>query len=904
MSALGEKTSTQVALSTSARAQAPTGPTGDQLILAKLDMPQLLPGALVRPRLLQRITTGVQGRLTVVCAPPGTGKTTLMLSWVSTGVVPGPVVWFNLDALDRQPGIFWSYLMAGLARAGVPTSAVPAPAHPYRLDSAFLSNLSATLYQRSEPVVLVLDDADVLGDSPVCHQLDFLLRNCGPALRLVVLTRGDSPVSLSRYRMAGTVTEIRGADLAATPEEADALFAGRGVAASPDTLDLLMSRTRGWMAGLVLAGIALRDRPQLDGRPGARTGDSEDLDEYLDQEFLSGYAPSVRQFLVRMSIADHVPAGLADELTGQPGAARLLSELARHEDFVTYCEQHADCYRYHPLLQAVLRARLDGDSPGAVPQLHRRASAWFIAAGEPTEAAVHAAGAGEWRTAARLLVEGLAVAQLFAGSGSSRVLWLLADLPADTPGAEAAVVRAAVALGRRNTATCTAQLAQARRLAGETPELASAVALGACVVASGLAAVAGDAEAALAASNAVEKLRREMPAAVAVATTHKLVLCNTARVLLQVGRMGMALAVLAEAGAIAAPGCDPLHRYCDGLFALAEALRGRLGRAVELASPGQSRAPAQGLSAERPYSAAEIALAWVATQTGDAARAGRHIAAIAGADLEDPLFAPLLALVRARMYRAEGDAGSALAVLQAARDATDGDHMPSWLDGRLAAEAAATWTGTGRPDLALRSLAGFGPTPGPEVTLELARARLAGGGDAELVRGSVGELLRHVDLTLDLRVDTLLLCSVEALERGDTAAAKVAAERALRAAASERLRRPILQAPARLWGFIHHQDDLAARHAWLDEAEPPRSLAAQAVPDPAEAVRSVLIEPLTEKEHEVLVHLAELLSTDEIARRMYVSVNTVRTHVRAILRKLAVSRRNEAIRRARELHII
>lgn len=904
MSASGDELATPVALSTNARTQALTGPTGDQLILAKLDMPQLLPGALVRPRLLDRITTGVQGGLTFVCAPAGTGKTTLMVSWVSTGVAPGPVVWINLDALDRQPGIFWSYLMAGLARAGVPTSTVPVPAHPYRLDSAFLWNLSATLYQRSDPVVLVLDDADVLGDSPVRHQLDFLLRNSGPALRLVVLTRGDSAVPLSRYRMADTVTEIRGADLAATPEEAEALFAGRGVAASAETLDLLMSRTRGWMAGLVLTGIALRDRPRPEGRPGARADDSEDLDEYLDQEFLSGYAPSVRQFLVRMSIADHVPAGLADELTGQPGAARLLSELARHDDFVTYCEQHADCYRYHPLLQAVLRARLEGDSPGAVPQLHRRASAWFIAAGEPTEAAVHAAGAGGWQAAARLLVEGHAVAQLLAGSGSSRVLWLLADLPAETPGAEAAVVRAAVALGRRDTAACTAHLAQARRLAGETPELASAVALAACVVASGLAAVTGDAEAALAASNAVEKLRREMPDTAGLATTHKLVLCNTARTLLQAGRMGAALAVLAEARPIAAPGCDPLRRYCDGLFALAEALRGRLGRAVELAGPGQYHASAPGLSAERPDPAAEIALAWVATQTGDAAAAGRHIAAIAAADLDDPLFAPLLALVRARMHRATGDAASALAVLHAAREATDGDRMPSWLDGRLAAEAAATSTGTGRPDLALRSLAGFGPTAGPEVTLELARARLTGGGDAELVRGSVTELLRHVDLTLDVRVDCLLLRALEALERGDTAAARVAAERALRTAAPERLRRPILQAPARLWGFIRHQDDLAARHAWLDEAEPHRSLPAQGVPGPAEAVRSVVIEPLTEKEHEVLVYLAELLSTDEIARRMHVSVNTVRTHVRAILRKLAASRRNEAIRRARELNII
>jgi len=360
---------------------------------------------------------------------------------------------------------------------------------------------------------------------------------------------------------------------------------------------------------------------------------------------------------------------------------------------------------------------------------------------------------------------------------------------------------------------------------------------------------------------------------------------------------------------MAVPGYDPARSGCDGLFSLAEALRGRLGRAVELAGPDPGP-PTGPEPADRRSAAAEIALAWVATQTSDSAQARRRIAAVAAADQEDPMFAALLAVVRARMHRAEGDPAAALAgleaalaMLKAARGPTDGDRVPSWLDSRLAAEAAATWTGTGRPDLATRSLAGLGPAAGPEVALEVARAQLAGG-EGVPVDGSVTDLLRHVDLPLDVRIDALLLRAADALERGDTAAAKAAANRALRTAAPERLRRPILEAPPRLRGFLRHHEDLAARHTWLDEAEPTRSLPPQGAPVVQEAARSALIEPLTEKEHEVLVHLAELLATDEIARQMYVSVNTVRTHVRAILRKLAASRRNEAIRRARELHII
>ena len=260
---------------------------------------------------------------------------------------------------------------------------------------------------------MVLDDADAVADSPLCGQLDFLLRNAGPALRLVMLTRDDPAVSLPRYRLAGTVTEIGATDLAATPAEATALFEQQGLPTGAETMDGILRRTRGWMAGLVLTGLALRD-------PHRAPGDvppAGDLDEYVDEEVLGTYPPPVRRFLVRTSIADHLPAGLAEELAGQQGAARLLADLARHNAFVTSCEEHLDCYHYHPLLQEVLRARLEEDSPGAGQQLRRRAAAWFLRAGEPTEAAVHAAAAGEWRAAVRMLVDGLGIANLLAGPG-------------------------------------------------------------------------------------------------------------------------------------------------------------------------------------------------------------------------------------------------------------------------------------------------------------------------------------------------------------------------------------------------------------------------------------------------------------------------------------------------------
>jgi LuxR family maltose regulon positive regulatory protein len=897
--------------------RAPTVPTGDPLMIAKLDVPEPDPRTLLRPRLVDRVSAGVAGRMTVVCAPAGTGKTTLLRSWLSSAPAPGPVAWVNLDDGDRQPGVFWAYLLTALSRAGVSVTGVERPDRPDRLDPSFLVRLSAALYGRPEPAVVVLDDADVLADVPVFGQLDFLIRHTGAALRLVVLTRADPVMQLPRYRLAGTVTEIREAELAATADEARALLGLHGIRLPAETLGVLLARTRGWMAGLVLTGLALQDHPELARRPRALAGEGSDIGEYLDEEVLRAQPPGVRRFLVRTSVANHLPASLAVDLSGQRRAARLLAELARRNAFVTRCERHADCYRYHPLFQELLRSRLDEDSPGAARQLHRRASAWFVAAAEQTEGAMHAAAAADWGTAARILVGGLAIPRLRTGRRSDRLAWLFADLPADTPGAEAAVVLAAMALNRRDTAACAAHLERARDLAEQAQagqaqagqaqagqaQHANAVALAVCLVAAGLAAMTGDAEAALAAAGTTESLLGELGGATPVPETRALVLCDAGEALLRAGRLDAAAAVLAEARAALAPGCEHLRPACDSLLALVEALRGRLRRAAELAGPEPDLAAGGTPAVARRPVAADIALAWVAIETADQATARRHAAAAVAGDPHDLVLTAILVIVHARLHRTDGDPAAALAVLTDARDAADTDPLPRWLDGRLAAVAAATWSATGRPDMASRCLAEVRPDAVPEAALELAWARLARGetGDGA---STVAGLLHRADLTLDVRVDGWLLRAAEALDRGNPAAARTAADRALRAAAPERLRRPILEAPPRLRGFLRHETNLAAVHRWLDEADPPGLTRVQGTVDGQPAAGLVLVEPLTEKEHEVLVYLGELLSTQEIAQKMFVSVNTVKTHIRGILRKLVASRRNEAIRRAREMQLI
>ena len=300
---------------------------------------------------------------------------------------------------------------------------------------------------------MVLDDADAVADSPLCGQLDFLLRNAGPALRLVLLTRDDSAVSLPRHRLAGTVTEIGATELAATPTEAVGVSEQQGLPSDVETMDGILRRTRGWMAGLVLTGMALRDPHQTPRAPGEVPA-AGDLDEYVDEEVLGAFPPPVRRFLVRTSIADHLPAGLAEELAGQQSAARLLADLARHNAFVTSCEDHLDCYHYHPLLQEVLQARLEEDSPGAGQQLRRRAAAWFLRAGgrprPPCTRPGPASGGrpyGCWSTGSASRRPAL------PAPGSERPAWLLAEACPSRHCRERRrrVVRAGVALARQDT---------------------------------------------------------------------------------------------------------------------------------------------------------------------------------------------------------------------------------------------------------------------------------------------------------------------------------------------------------------------------------------------------------------------------------------------------------------------
>jgi LuxR family maltose regulon positive regulatory protein len=714
--------------------------------------------------------------------------------------------------------------------------------------------------------------------------------------------------------LAGSLTEIGLDELAFTTQEAGQLLDAQGVSLSEDALSSLVRRTRGWAAGLALAAISGRQHSDPGPAVTSIAGDRGDLADYFVAEVLAAQPAGVRRFMLRTSIVAHLRPALADQLTGRRDAARTLATLARANSFVETCSTHQGCYCYHPLFAELLRAQLDRDaSAPAVVQLHRKAAAWFAAAGSLTDAVRHAAAAGDWAGAATALVRNLAVGRLLAGPDATALAVLLAGMPEDAAGPEAAVVLAALAIGRSDLDSCAKNLARAQELVEDGPiEASRALLLAASLVELVLARTRADLDGALAAAATVDEALDEL-AAEGVAEpfgARALVLLGTAGAYFAAGYAETAATTLSRGLRVTdGPGNEQVRAACLGLLALVEASRGRLAHAAELGRAADALADRSGLTRrDRPYHA-DLALAWVHLEAAESASARIHLElAIATASVrEDPTASALVALVRSGLLRAAGNLDGALTAIERARIPQSRRQLPAWLDDRLVAAAAAVQVAAGRPDAALSSIEAGTGSDSPYVVLEVARAQLTRGG---IARADVAltELLSRPDLSVGLRVESWLLQASCRLERGDTGQARAAVEHALRLAEPERMRRPVVQAPSRLRGFIRHHAELTAGHRWLGAPARRSPAPERTTPAPPSTSDSrpapVIVEPLTAKEQEVLRYLAALLSTEEIAQTMFVSVNTVKTHVRGILRKLAASRRNEAIRRAHDLQLI
>ena len=873
-----------------------------------------------RPRLLGLLDAGTSGPLTVLAAPPGAGKTILLASWMTDGRPPGPVAWVTVDHGDDDPARFWSHVVAALRSNGaVPPDGLLAGLGPPSPDALqeFLAVLVNGLAELPEPVVLVLDDLHEATGPAVAAGLRFVLRQAPPQLRLVVATRADPPLSLHRLRVAGQLAEIRAAELAFTPAEAGELLAGLGVGLPEAELETLWRRTEGWAAGLRLAALSLRDHPDPGRFVAEFAGDDHAVAGYLVEEVLARQAPDMQEFLLRTCIADRLCGGLADALTGRSDGGRMLAVLARDQAFTTGLGPGRAWYRHHPLFAELLRAELRHRWPEDVPDLHRRAAGWHAANGMVEEAVDHALAAGDPDGAARLLsAHGLAIPLRGRAETLGR---LLGRLPVGTVRADRqlAVVAGAgrLVLGELEEADAWLELAgaeEAASLAGLLRARLRGYADGAVSAGRRLLATprGGDRE------ESAEAERRA------------LVLSIVGAAELWSARLDDAAAHLGECRALADQGgLDHLAVDATGHLALLEAVRGRLGRAERLGREAAGVAGRRGWSAGAPAACAELALAWVAWcrddpdgAAGSLERARR--AARAGRDRPVEL-AVALAAARMAAGGSHQEAADGLARLRAALAEAAGWRPPRLLaDAVRPAEArlllaagdqaaAAGVLGVGEAGAIGLVSGGEAGERRPEEAVVLARLLLARGDPA----GAAGMLAPlHVGQAPSAwpgtPIEAWLLDAVAHRRLADHAAAAGSLERALALAAAEGCPRVFVEggAPVRalLADHLHRGTAQRALAGALLEGLLSRTTGSAAPVGGGSAPPRlpVLVESLSEREHVVLRYLPSMLSAGEIAAELYVSVNTVKTHIKSIYRKLDANRRWDAVRRARQLNLL
>ena len=360
-----------------------------------------------RPRLSERLRQATRAKVTLISAPPGFGKTTLLADWLAASASDDLIpVWVSLDATDNESVAFWFGVATAFHRA-VPTAGetvlmVEGP-QPPPIETV-VTTLANELGSVGSDVLLVLDDFHVIDASDIQDQVSFLLEHLPPSAHVVIATRADPPFPLARLRAQGQLVEVRAADLRFTREEAAAyLNQAAGLDLEASQVAALEERTEGWIAALQLAALSMQGRDDVDAFIEGFTGDDRFVVDYLVEEVLERQSDDVRRFLLWTCILDRLTGALCDAVTGEDGGQSTLEDLDRRNLFVIPLDARREWYRYHHLFADVLRARLLREEPDRVPDLHRRASIWYEQRGERFEAIRHALAGEDYERAADMI---------------------------------------------------------------------------------------------------------------------------------------------------------------------------------------------------------------------------------------------------------------------------------------------------------------------------------------------------------------------------------------------------------------------------------------------------------------------------------------------------------------------
>jgi len=891
------------------------------LLSTKLYIARPRPDLLPRPRLTQRLNDGLHRKLTLISAPAGFGKTTLLSEWSLQS--KRPVAWISLDEGDNDPARFWAYFIAALQTLQVNVgdaalAAFQSPQPPPM--EVVLTALINEIAIIPEPFALVLDDYHVIETQPVHSALTFLLNHLPPQMHLIIATRADPPLPLARLRGRGQLTELREADLRFTTDEAAAfLNQAMGLNLSAEQVAALEERTEGWIAGLQLAALSMQGRSDIPGFIAAFAGSHRYILDYLAEEVLQRQPEGVQTFLLQTAILDRLSGPLCDTVTGQGDSQTMLERLERANLFLVPLDEERRWYRYHRLFAELLRAYLQREQPNRVPGLHRRASEWYEQNGLLAEAVGHALAAKDFERAARL-VEQAAPQMLMRGELVTLLGWLAAlpderirawpalctyyawvltltgqldaveprlqdaeqGLQPDIPAAELqdllgqiAAIRAYIAALHRDVPHAIELARQAlEHLPEENPAVRAFVAFtlgGACLLSDDVAEACQAFAEASALGRAAGNVHVAIPA-----------LCNLAGLRALQGQLHQAAGLYQEALELATP-------------SLAHQREGRGGRTLPVAAMAYS------------------GLGGLLYEWNDLEGAMRHLReGIEQSKQWGNVDALASSYARvARVLQAQGDEAGALEALKEAGQLVRRHAVIPTTAARVAAYQASLWLAQGNLGAATRWVQERGLSVDDELGylrepehIALARVLIAQGKYDEALqflarlrqaaetRGRMGSL-----------IEILVLQALALQSQGNTTQAMPALERALSLAEPE--------------GYVRLFVDEGAPMAKLLRQALSRGIAPNYVSrllaafgaeeqrgEEAEKRAPLLLEPLSERELEVLRLLAAGLSNREIAEKLIVAVGTVKAHIHNIYGKLGVQSRTQAVARARELGIL
>jgi len=377
-----------------------------ELVATKLIAPASPPGLLPRPELVERLVAG-RGTLSLISAPAGWGKSSLLAAWSTTEAEKRPFAFLRLDPTDNDCQTFWTYLIAAL-RSIRPEIMAEADAvlrtpgvMPLR---SVVPSLVNEMSHSNTPIVLVLDDYHVITHADVQRSVLYLIDHLPPTLHLAIATRADPPFPLGRLRASGIMTEIRSRDLAFAENEA-AQFANEQFDLGLDdhSVHLLCRRTEGWPAAVHLASLSLQGEPDRRGFVERFAGDDRNITDYLTTEVLQQLPPERREFLLRTSVLENLTGSLCDAVVESTDSTNVLEELERLNLFLIPLDSHRRWYRYHHLFGEWLRHELNRSDPAVIPTLHDRATRWFAENGSPMQAISHSIAAGRHERAVTLM---------------------------------------------------------------------------------------------------------------------------------------------------------------------------------------------------------------------------------------------------------------------------------------------------------------------------------------------------------------------------------------------------------------------------------------------------------------------------------------------------------------------